>query len=166
MLLQPHSPPDCAFRTTQSALGTSRKRHTTHNTPPPHTSTHTPPTTHTHPPRVTNGYRVFVISCHNLSVRTGQCAGLLPSLVGRFVATSDQQFIMNHHEHNRRRKGSVVRACACCFCTVLLCCVLCCGVCVVVVVVLSCEFCLSTPIKCMMYGLRQQPVHIMSLIGC
>ena len=60
----------------------------------------------------------------------------------RFVAISDQLFIMSHHEHNRRRKGSVVRACACC---VVLCC---CAVRSVVVYVLCVV--VWTPIKCIM----------------
>ena len=59
----------------------------------------------------------------------------------RFVATSDQQFIMNHHDHEPK-KGSVVRACACCGVLVLVCCVL---VLWCVLHVLSCEYYVSTP---------------------
>ena len=77
------------------------------------------------------------------AIRTSHCAICAPAAFhgsGRrfsgafatFVATSDQQFIMNHHEHNRRRKGSV---CARDACSVVCCCLvwcMCCGVCVVV----------------------------------
>ena len=101
-----------------------------------------------------------------LSVRTGQCAHLLPSLEAatvsqahreRLVATSDQQFIMSHHEHTRKKKKS---ACLCGVCAVLCCCI----------VVLYVTWCVSAcccvcvwcpkPIERIMGGFYKQPVHI------
>ena len=178
MPLQPHSPPDCAFRTNQSSIGTVRIRytHTTDTTPPLSTDTnHTSQTTHTnhppptHPPptnpttnrpphtrnvvdRLCSGDNWMPCFFHFLSqpprVKTAQCARLWQPFPRRVRQTRRHMRSAIYHESSRTRLKEERK----------------CGVVWCMLYVLSCEFYVSTPIKCIMYGLHKQPVHTVSYL--